>query len=293
MKVFISYAHEDKARMLVIAAAVRAAGHDVQADEGFLQVGDDFARKIEAIIAACDACIVLWSEASCRKPWVPAEANFALSHKKRVLSIKIEACSPPLPFSTFHMLDITASDDLGPLLRSLDPAHVAAPTPKRSPWPMRLLGAAVAVVVLSVGAWVAIPALRKPEPTHPPTPQAVDAGQPAPVPTPTPVTTPPAVVADAGEDAGAPSVPPAASTPATAPRADQNLASRESFGLYSPIPANPCDVPKAVLKARFKKIQDDCLEPCDLDHYPLSLDLHRCRACEAARTLLQRCKVTP
>jgi len=251
MRVFISYAHEDKARMLVIASAVRAAGHEVQADEGFLDVGDDFARKIEATLGACEACIVLWSEASCRKPWVPAEANFALSHQKRVLSIKIEACSPPLPFSTFHMLDLTASSDLGPLLRSLDPSHVPALAPKRSPWPMRLLGAAVAVVVLSIGGWLAIPALRKPEP----------------LPTPPPAT--PTVVADAGEA-------PAVAVPA---QLDAGPPPKKAP------PPDPC----LALKAQLAKVKADCNDPCDLDHYPMREDLDRCRTCDTLRAKVTSC----
>src|SRR5262245_61711309 len=107
MKVFITYAHDDKARMLEIAEALRTAGHEVQVDEGFLQVGDDFARKIEATIGACDACVVLWSKASCSKPWVASEANFARSLNKLFRPVKIEACLPPLPNRNFHTLDLT------------------------------------------------------------------------------------------------------------------------------------------------------------------------------------------
>lgn len=259
MKVFISYAREDQARMLVIAEAVRAAGHTVEADVDILLGGDDFARRIEASIAACDACVVLWSKASCSKHWVPAEANLGLTQKKRVISVKIEECSPPLPFSTFHMLDFSRSSDLGPLLRSLDPAHVAAPPPKRSPWPVRLLGAAVGVAVLSIGGWLALPALRKPEPP-PPAPVVVDAGTPpAPVVTPPPVATP-----DAGPVAEVKPSKPAPKAPA----------------------ADPC----VALKARFEKVQADCRDQCDLDHYPMREDLDRCRACETLKIQLQQCK---
>src|SRR3954451_24818880 len=104
MKVVISYAHDDRARMLVIADAVRAAGHEVEADVDILRGGDDFARRIETSIGACEACVVLWSPSSAGKAWVPAEANLALQKGKRVVSVKIAECSIPLPFSTFHML---------------------------------------------------------------------------------------------------------------------------------------------------------------------------------------------
>src|SRR3954470_17335526 len=174
MRVFISYAHDDRARMLVIAEAVRAAGHAVDVDEGFLRGGDDFARHIEASINACDACVVLWSPSSAGgRPWVPAEANLALQKGKRVISVKLAECSPPLPFSTYHMLDFTKSSDLAPLLASLAPAGTPMPVQRPpSRWPMRLAGAGVAVAVLSIGAWLAIPALRK----EGPPPEVPDAG---------------------------------------------------------------------------------------------------------------------
>jgi len=251
MKVFISYAHEDQARMLVIVDAVRAAGHAVEADVDILRGGDDFARRIEASIGACDACVVLWSKASCSKPWVPAEANLGLQQKKRVVSVKLEECSPPLPFSTFHMLDLTRSSDLGPLLKSLDPGHVAAP-PKGSPWPMRLLGGAVAVVVLSVGVWLAIPSPQGKTAPPPPVlvPEVVDAGAP----------TPPA------PEVKAPEVKPS-----------------------KPVPKAPAPDPCVALKSSFKKVRADCRETCDLDHYPMREDLDRCRTCENLRNQVTSC----
>src|SRR5687768_8696681 len=107
MRVFISYARDDRARMQLIADAVRAAGHEVEVDVDILRGGDDFARKIEASIGSCDACVVLWSQASAGKHWIPAEANLALQKGKRVISVKLAECSIPLPFSTFHILDFT------------------------------------------------------------------------------------------------------------------------------------------------------------------------------------------
>jgi TIR domain-containing protein len=264
MKVFISYAHEDQARMLVIAEAVRAAGHAVEADVDILRGGDDFARRIETSIGACDVCVVLWSKASCSKPWVPAEANLGLQQKKRVISVKLEECSPPLPFSTFHMLDFSRVSVLDELLRSLDPAHVAAPPAKPSPWPMRLLGTAVAVAVLSVGAWLAIPALRGPAMT------------------PTPVVTPQTAAPDASPGTGQP-----AATPQAAPDAGTARAkpSGSSTRAAPGAPTATC----AATRASFERVQGDCHDPCDLDHYPMREDLDRCRACEDLRAKVQSC----
>jgi TIR domain-containing protein len=266
MRVFISYAHDDRERMLAIAEAVRAAGHEVDVDEDLLRGGDDFARKIEASIGACDACVVLWSPSAAGKHWVPAEANLALQQRKRVISVKLAACSIPLPFSTFHILDLTGSSELAPLLRSLDPSLPPVREAPRSPWPRRLLGAAVAAALLSAGGWLALPLLRKPPP--PPTPEVMDAG---PTPAPPPVVVTPAATSPV-PDPGPPAAPDAGRPPAPRPR-----------------PQGPAADPCATAKARFDQVQASCREPCDLDHYPMREDLDRCRACDELRTQLQRC----
>ncbi|HEY8207248.1 MAG TPA: toll/interleukin-1 receptor domain-containing protein [Myxococcaceae bacterium] len=273
MKVFISYAHDDRARMLVIADAVRAAGHQVEVDEGILRGGDDFARHIEAAIGACDACVVLWSPSSAGgKPWVPAEANLALQKGKRVISVKLAECSPPLPFSTYHMLDFTKSSDPAPLLASLVPPGTMAgiarsltpgPPPRLARRTTILAGAGVAVAVLSIGAWLAIPTLQKPATVAETTP---DAG-PALVPAPSPIVPAAAVVPARAPDAGrAPDVKPKPKQP--------------------PPAADPCT---SLVKA-YEPIQEHCRESCDLDHYPLRQDLELCRACDSARTQLQHCR---
>ncbi|HEU4760503.1 MAG TPA: toll/interleukin-1 receptor domain-containing protein [Dehalococcoidia bacterium] len=258
MRVFISYARDDRERMLVIAEALRGAGHAVEVDSEILKGGDDFARKLEAAIGACDACVVLWSPRSTKGPWVPAEANLALQHGKRVIPVKLAECSIPLPFSTFHILDFTTSSDLPGLLASLEPGGKPPPVALPSRWPRRLAGAGVAVAVLSVGAWLAIPALQKaPPPPAPPVvaaapPQQPDAG-PAP-------------------EVKAPPEPKPEPKPGSKPSPKHAL-------------ADPC----AETRARFQRVQGDCQEACDLDHYPMRADLDRCRACDELRTQLQRC----
>jgi hypothetical protein len=117
---------------------------------------------------------------------------------------------------------------------------------------------AVAVAVLSIGGWLASSALRKPPPEVP------DAGPP-----------PVAVVATPSLDAGAP-----------APIPDAGGAHALVRPPRAPAPADPC----IAARARFEKLQGDCHDPCDLDHYPMREDLDRCRACDAARAELERCR---
>lgn len=270
MKVFISYAHVDRDRMLAIAEAIRSAGHEVEADVDILRGGDDFARRIEGSIAACDACVVLWSPSSAGKPWVPAEANLALQKGKRVISVKLTECSIPLPFSTFHMLDLTGSSDLGPLLASLAPPGTKVPPapPPRSPWPLRLILAAMSVAVLSVVAWLAIPALR----TSPRELQS-DIRDAGPITQDSPPVTPPA-----------PAVPDAGPPPAPTPDAGQAPVARPVRP--KPPPGDPCQA----LARSYERVRTNCLNPCDLDHYPMREDLTLCRECALARAELERCQ---
>jgi hypothetical protein len=121
---------------------------------------------------------------------------------------------------------------------------------------MRLLGVAVGVAVLSVGAWLAVPTLRKTEPPPPAPPAPVEA-----------------------KDAGAtPAQPPVAIPDAGAPAKPVTAATRKQ-------PTDPC----AALRSRLDQVSADCRDPCDLDHYPMREDLDRCRACETLRAKVSSC----
>src|SRR3954454_3270965 len=77
-EVFISYAHEDKARAGELASLIAQRGFTVWWDESRLQTGDVFTSKIERAIAIARATVVCWSGAALHSDWVKFEAALAL-----------------------------------------------------------------------------------------------------------------------------------------------------------------------------------------------------------------------
>jgi ATP-dependent Clp endopeptidase proteolytic subunit ClpP len=70
MKLFISYAHEDK--LLIarpLANALRTAGYEVWYDEFSLRVGDSLLKEVDRALLECDYGIVILSDSFFAKAW--------------------------------------------------------------------------------------------------------------------------------------------------------------------------------------------------------------------------------
>jgi hypothetical protein len=102
--IFISYAHEDRARAEQFAARFAAAGWSVWWDRQ-ITGGRHFDMAAEEAIAAAKIVVVLWSRASVASHWVRAEAGWALE-KDKLLPVKIDYVDPPLRFFHVQTIDL-------------------------------------------------------------------------------------------------------------------------------------------------------------------------------------------
>jgi hypothetical protein len=102
--IFISYAHEDRARAEQFAARLSASGWSVWWDRQ-ITGGSHFDKATEKAIAAAKIVVVLWSRASVGSHWVRAEAAWALA-KDKLLPVKIHDVDPPLQFFHVQTIDL-------------------------------------------------------------------------------------------------------------------------------------------------------------------------------------------
>ena len=105
MKVFISYARVDRARVKPIADALSAAGHEVWWD-AMIEGGSAFAKAIEHQLDAADAVIVAWSATSVESDWVRDEAGRGRD-RKRLVPVRLDGTEPPLGFRQYHAVDLS------------------------------------------------------------------------------------------------------------------------------------------------------------------------------------------
>jgi hypothetical protein len=103
--VFISYSRSDREKVLRIVEQLNAEGltvfwdADVPAGQSytdFLRRALDFSRLV----------LVVWSQQSVTSDWVMAEAEYARAHR-RLVSCRIEQCTPSPPFNTFQTADLS------------------------------------------------------------------------------------------------------------------------------------------------------------------------------------------
>ena len=80
-KLFISYSHDDIAKVKRFALLLSLHGFDLWMDEKNISSGDNYTTKILNGIHESDAYLVFLSESSIKSPWVNAEIDFALRER--------------------------------------------------------------------------------------------------------------------------------------------------------------------------------------------------------------------
>jgi tetratricopeptide (TPR) repeat protein len=158
VKVFVSYAREDRDWVERFAVALETAGLCVWWDRALL-AGDDIEAEIDRQLAAADVVIVVWSAASAASNWVRSEANAGLEAGKLVPA-QIAPVRIPRPFDQFHTANLAAWPEAAGsgfealVLAIRATASGTRPQPGPSPrqarqrtlWP---IGAAVSAVVIT------------------------------------------------------------------------------------------------------------------------------------------------
>jgi formylglycine-generating enzyme required for sulfatase activity len=107
--IFISYAREDRATVVVLAGLLATEGWEVWWDRDSLPAGQQFHRVIDQAIRDAGCVLVCWSGAAIDSDWVLDEANEAKKQGK-LLPILLEDVRPPYGFRSYHYVDLSLWD---------------------------------------------------------------------------------------------------------------------------------------------------------------------------------------
>ncbi|MBR3615715.1 MAG: TIR domain-containing protein [Bacteroidaceae bacterium] len=89
--VFISYSRKDSAIVKRFADELHKAGYRCWLDVDGVETGDEFKSKIVTAIKESELFLFFSSQASNRSPWTVKEVNVAVSLKKTIIPIKLDA----------------------------------------------------------------------------------------------------------------------------------------------------------------------------------------------------------
>ena len=133
--IFVSYASEDRERIVALVQALETEGWSVWWDRD-LVTGPSFDTSIEAALDAASCVVVTWSEHSIQSRWVRAEANEGLERGILVPAV-IDDVRPPLAFRTSQTANLKnwpgVPGDLGKLIDGVRDLLGAAAKPIPAP----------------------------------------------------------------------------------------------------------------------------------------------------------------
>ena len=106
--VFISYASDDRERVLPLVEALQDDGFTVWWDRS-INPGPSFDREIERAVDGADCMIVLWSSRSIESEWVRSEVEEGV-RRNILVPAMIEAVMPPLAYRRRQAADLSDWD---------------------------------------------------------------------------------------------------------------------------------------------------------------------------------------
>jgi hypothetical protein len=104
--IFLSYAGEDRSRIVPLARALEGTGWTVFWDRK-IPTGKQWAEVLESEITTCRSVVVVWSQASVSSRWVRKEASEG-DRRGVLLPVRIDDVEPP-----FEYREIQAADLIG------------------------------------------------------------------------------------------------------------------------------------------------------------------------------------
>lgn len=164
--IFLSYAREDLARIVKLAAALEAAGFSVWYDQT-LRAGADFGAETAAALEGARFVVVVWSPHSAASKWVRDEAAAGRDCGK-LIPLRIDGAEPPLGFRQLQTIDLAewTGDPAEPPFEALLNALGAAPpvaSAALANWLRRRVAKrwAAAAALLALAGFGAIAALKE------------------------------------------------------------------------------------------------------------------------------------
>jgi serine/threonine-protein kinase len=168
--IFLSYSRQDLGIAGKMAAALKAAGHNVWWDQA-LKSGEVYDQVTETALREARVVIVLWSKAAVASDWVRSEATVAMQ-RGALMPVMIEACQRPVMFELRQSADLmgwkgNAKDPrllafLGDVARQLTTpatgasakaAAVAVTAPQSGPNRRLLIGGSAGFLALAAGGF--------------------------------------------------------------------------------------------------------------------------------------------
>lgn len=118
MKVFLSFAQEDRRYASIIEEKLRAAGHSIIDDKAVFRVGKNYIKKINQGIRKAEVFIPIVSSNALRSKWVLHEfSTIALGNisrqKRKVVPVLVDGSSVPQYLASYAYVDLTADFDRG------------------------------------------------------------------------------------------------------------------------------------------------------------------------------------
>lgn len=101
-KIFISYSRKDIDFARKLAGDLEKAGYDVWWDITDLRGGEDWVKTLPAAIEAAQHFIIVLTPNSVESEWVRKEYTQALSLRKKILPIMLEASPVPFALNTIN-----------------------------------------------------------------------------------------------------------------------------------------------------------------------------------------------
>lgn len=109
-KIFISYSRKDIDFARKLAGDLEKAGYDVWWDITDLRGGDDWVKTLPAAIEAAQHFIIVLTPNSVESEWVRKEYTQALSLRKKILPIMLEASPVPFALNTINYVNFMGGE---------------------------------------------------------------------------------------------------------------------------------------------------------------------------------------
>jgi hypothetical protein len=133
-KIFISYSRKDIDFARKLAGDLELAGYDVWWDITDLRGGDDWVKTLPAAIEDAQHFIIVLTPNSVESEWVRKEYTQALSIRKKIFPIMLEACPVPFALNTINFVNFMGGEYEDSFKKLLSALGYTGKPPKVTPY---------------------------------------------------------------------------------------------------------------------------------------------------------------